>query len=165
MREAQLKTRTSVGGLLVVLLAVSIGWWHHATGARFSATVRRISTFGLSGCSRELKGFGWSSSGPFCTGAEGKPAFRLSIQNQGGRGAWATSCLVQGLDATGAPIPDAVSWVPIDLRTPGVGRRGPFLDSGASVTFDWFLQTVPSQPVTAYRATCNPVTYHGPEPV
>jgi len=62
LRGDQLRKSVLVGGLLVALVAVSLGWWHHETGARFQATIRPITSFGSSGCARELKSFGWGSS-------------------------------------------------------------------------------------------------------
>ena len=151
-------------GLVVGLAVGAVRWRRPPAPARFVTSAVPLAAFGLSGCEKELEGYGYSSAAAIqpCRGAKGEPAFHIAIVNTGSRGAFAPQCLVQAIGTGGTTIQGARVSAPIHYHGAPIGGSGPHVDVGNQVTFDWFLPADPRVPIFAYKVSCDPDEYSGP---
>lgn len=149
---------------LAVVAAITFGIWHHVTGPRLELEVQPRAVLTEPECRAEVgsRGYGSSQASTYCKPAGSWASYEATVTNTGGRGAWVSTCAVDPLDASGAPIRgfEGVS-VPMWMTSPGVGAR-PYLSPGASATFDWFVKDLPPGQVRDYDGTCAFVVYDTP---
>ena len=161
--------RRFVLAILAVLLVgaiVALVRYHHDTGARFQG-VAVPEPEAAPRCVAMMTNYGYGEGGARSVCRAGAKAawFRVTVRNVGHRGAWLKTCRLTGYTDSGdAVLHGVVTTGPLN------GLAGPYLESGQSVGWTWFLMSsdvdaavsvAPNDSAHTFAVACEPVDYHG----
>jgi hypothetical protein len=153
------RRRPLIGTVAVVMVVLGLVVRYQMTGPRLKLVATMRSPLGLQGCLVEVRGLGSGQDPQLCADSPGKQWFHATVTNVGGRGAWVSTCWLQGYDSADTLLVSAD--VPMWLTQEGIGAR-PYLAPGHSASLDWFMPTAAPTKPAHLVGTCGYVVYRHP---